>query len=146
MKDGVLGFSWCVLRTQNNRQQTRRVMKFVPTPRRISIKETRRIECSKCVWMFACRGWNNPFKRNESAEQDIIKWSTFDCMLSAYLGTNLMCSFVCVGISWPTERLWVCEDERFALQMERNASRRTVLAHTMRIVGGMEDKCHEISP
>jgi hypothetical protein len=58
------------------------------------------------VRRFACQGWSIPFKGNEFAELNIIRCSTFDCMLSACLRNNLMCLWGHFLTNWKNIDLW----------------------------------------
>jgi len=66
-------------------------MKFAPTPHPILVKETRIMDRTNVCMKVTCQGWSVSFKGSEFAESNIIKWSTFDCMLSACLRNYLMC-------------------------------------------------------
>lgn len=81
-------------------------MKFVPTPHPILAKGTRIMERSNVCMKVACQGWSISFKGSEFAESKIIKWSTFDCMLSACLTNYLMCLWGYFLTRWTTIELY----------------------------------------
>lgn len=89
-------------------------MKFVPTPHPILVKETRIIERSNVCMKVACQGWSISFKGSECAESNIIKWSTFDCMLSACLRNYLMCLWGYFLTRWTTIELY---KERYSMDL-----------------------------